>query len=139
PELTTRTDHSLKSFLGGSSTKSYDIYEEVDLNGTTLHHNEPTTIEEWLDSKKPSAGLMYDSSDVYKEFLPLWEGPDKIAEDEAIARLVDILSIKLLGKELPAFYKQKIVSQVDRRGNPIFMVRQVTRNIVNSSHFMILD
>jgi len=117
----------------------FDFYEEVILNGTTGHHNDLETIEAWLDSKKPNAGLFMNSRDVYEEFLPLWNGDDS-KKPEAVSKLIDLLSMKLLGKELPANYKAKIYEEYkDSTRHPILVFRGVTRLIVTSPYFMVLD
>jgi hypothetical protein len=85
---------------------------------------------------------MYNSQDVYEYFLPIWKRYWNLSEEvrkEGVGKLVDFLAIKLLGKELPLFYREKIIAQIHIQANPVTVVQEVTRDIVNSSHFMVLD
>ena len=149
PELTAHSYTNARYFMGvringvnGIPANLNDFYEEVDLNGTTLHHNDATTPEEWLDSTKMNLGLFMNSRDVYEDFLPLWQDTEGtgVTKEEAINELIDLLSVKLLGRALPADYKDKIYQvHKNRTKLPIHLFRDITRMILSSPYFMVLD
>jgi hypothetical protein len=142
PEFTTRSDSRLKKFMELTKSRTYDSYEVVELNATRIAWSSATTMEEWLEMSHVSVGLMYNSQDVYEYFLPIWKRYWNLSEKErkeGVGKLVDFLAIKLLGKELPAFYREEIIAQIHIQANPVTVVQEVTRDIVNSSYFMVLD
>ena len=158
PEMTTRSDKSLKNFMIASNAGTYDAYSLVNLYSGKISTYPAKTWEEWLEMENPSVGLKYDFKDIYDFFLPIhtyhwYKAPRYVTahwlekptgttpelEKENLEKLYDFMAIKFLGKKLPTEYRDKMVAKTAYDKRPTTVVHSVLRNIVNSSQFMILD
>lgn len=165
PEMTSRSDHALKTFMKTTSfvrmNGFYDAYAEVELNIGSLPAQRATTWEEWLLATRSLAyshgGLKYDLSDIYEYFIPghgykykdlrgnglfHWRWDFYMTEEDRqqkLEGLLDFLSIKFLGKKLPDAYRELILEQSEYKANPAYIVQPMIRRIVSTSQFMVLD
>ncbi len=165
PELASYKSDDMQELETLVNERRYDKYEVVDLGFTELRNKRARTMEEWLDWEARSGALMFDSEDVYKQFMPLW-APNfntwnrntfysgKIeTRHNAVRELIDILALKFLGEKLADDYKELIFNQIvyidpenpsaedndKTRRSAQSMVRRVTNFIILSPQYMTLD
>ncbi len=115
PELATRTNKGNHAIMNMTSKKTYDVYEHVDLDfAKNIRLEQAETLEEWLSMSGHAAGWMFNSKDIYDQYLPLREaawGGSVQERTQSTSELIDILSIKFLGETLPADYKALILEE----------------------------
>ncbi len=137
PELATRSNGGNRGIIAKTSRKTYDAYEQVELNyAINIPQNQAQTLDEWLHVAHPSTGWMFNSKDIYDEYLPIrdeaWDkGPRE--RKEATSELIDILSRKFIGEELPADYKALILEKVhvDREDSTYDNLANRPDNLIN--------
>ncbi len=116
PELASRSSTGNHGLMDMTSKKEFDVYEQVTLDyADYIRPRAATTMDEWLNVAGHAGGWMFNSKDIYDEYLPIKKAAETEgveARIESVSKLIDILARKFLGEELPADYKALILEQV---------------------------